>query len=86
MKRTPMFFARSDGFAITFANGWTVSVRHGSFHYCDNKDRDQTKEWNCPNAEVAVLMPDGEFDGDVKGWQTPDQVAAIITKTAEREY
>lgn len=79
-----MFRAQPDGFAITFANGWTVSVRHGKWHYCNNRIG-QSDGRSCPNAEVAVINPDGKFVGDdVLGWQSPDQVAAIITETANK--
>ena len=74
------------GFHMTFANGYTVSVQFGHGNYCENRygnDGDKSA-----NAEVAA-WPDyvggwvklGDND-EVIGWQTPDQVLAIMTRIA----
>ena len=43
---------------------------------------------SCPTAEVAVIKPDGSFArisgcDDVMGWQTPEQVFALMVRVAE---
>jgi hypothetical protein len=81
------------GFQITFENGWTVSVQWGKGNYCDRRDYSmfslETEQGivECANAECAVWDADGEWlplsDGDdVIGWQTPDEVAALIARVA----
>ena len=74
------------GFQITFANGYTVSVQFGYGNYCDNRyGNDGAKS---ANAEVAAFKSHGgewvklgEHD-DVIGYQTPDQVLAIMARIA----
>lgn len=89
------------GFHMSFANGYTVSVQFGYGNYCNERGTevsvDDIHEWDREKgsrgdstAEVAVFAPDGELlpigDGDsVIGWQTPEQVADIITKYAAME-
>ena len=86
---------RGTGFKITFENGWTISVQFGSFNYCDKHDlRDfcpaPPKDGFCSSAtaEVAVIRPDGKLArisdcDEVMGWQTPDQVFALMARVAE---
>ena len=81
------------GFQITFENGWTISVQFGKGNYCDRRSFDENS-WKpeadeiveSANAECAVWDADGnwmEFDFDqVIGYQTPDQVAALIARVA----
>ena len=74
------------GFQITFANGYTVSVQFGYGNHCDNRySKDAAAS---ANAEVAAFNSHGgdwvklgEHD-DVIGWQTPDQVLAIMAMIA----
>ena len=90
------------GFKMTFANGYTISVQFRPGNYCDNRDMKAEMDmyrtgsvgpnvpgmpvYQCPNAEVAVMDPSGEFirhpswthGDDVKGWVSPDEVAALI--------
>ena len=79
------------GFQMKFANGWTISVQWGPWNYCDNKDIKSSfgkrpklneRRYECKNAEIAVIKPDGEFyqfeNDSVVGWRTPDQVASLI--------
>jgi hypothetical protein len=79
----------NSGFVITFANEWSVSVRFGYSNYCDNKDAStyttpMDEQLDCPNAEIAVINPDGdlvEWDdwGDtVKGWMKPNEVMDVM--------
>ena len=82
------------GFQITFDNGWTISVQWGKGNYCDRRDYSMfsmaTEDGvvECKNAEVAVWDADGvwlplqDSGDDVIGWQTPDEVAALITRVS----
>ena len=83
--------SENKGFQIKFANGYTVSVRWGAGNYCGNYDIHSISFQNCgtpvppsETAEIAVFDPEGNFvdlDGDqVAGYQTPEEVAAIIAK------
>ena len=82
------------GFQMTFANGYTISVQFGNGNYCDNRHYGELVSFEQPvppssNAEVAAWDKDGhwlklgEYD-DVIGWQTPDQIAAIIADISSR--
>lgn len=87
---------RQKGFHMEFENGWTVSVQWGPGNYCDHHktwseevDLSKQKEWPSTTAEVAVFDPTGAMTmfsnfETVQGWQTPDQVAALIAETAAR--
>ena len=84
------------GFHMTFPNGVTVSVQFGSGNYCDNRwkfaeEFTKNEILGCPNAEVAVWDRDGnwilreynpELSDDVDGWQTPEQVLALLNWAA----
>ena len=81
-----------NGFHITFANGYTVSVQWNAMNYCDNRsyaryepDPDYKP---CANAEVACWGSDGVWlrlgeDDDVIGFQTPEQVTAILDRISK---
>ena len=91
---TPSFNChRNQGFQIRFGNGYTVSVQFGAFHYCSNRDMTEGTcydAWRkgqdvhvCPDAEVAIIDPNGQFvqfeSGDsVRGRTDPDTVGKII--------
>lgn len=79
------------GFQMTFENGVTVSVQFGPGNYCcrrANKDSDwdapkNTSRWESKDAEVAILLPSGEFYqiqecDQVEGWQSVEDVAKWI--------
>jgi len=80
---------RNKGFAMTFDNGFTISVQWGTFNYCEKKnlgsDGDEemkTKRWESRTAEIAVfndtgIIPVGNHD-DVIGWCSTDEVATVI--------
>jgi hypothetical protein len=84
---------------MTFANGYTVSVQFGAFHYCSARDLnvpyDAWKQGSdthmCDTAEVAIMHPDGSFvrfdksDDDVRGHTDPDTVAKIIAWVAAQD-
>jgi len=82
------------GFQMTFANGYTISVQFGNGNYCDNRyyGNPLSGDQSVPpssNAEVAVWDKDGNWvqlrpDGDEIGWQTPDDVAALIASISSR--
>jgi hypothetical protein len=71
-----------EGFQMTFANGWTVSVQFGAKHLCHN--RNGVDNPTCPTAEIAAWDTNGEwydFGHDtVRGFVTPDDVARFIDK------
>ena len=82
------------GFCMTFANGYTISVQFGNGNYCDNRhygnplNGDQSVPPSS-NAEVAVWDKDGKWvqlseHDDVIGWQTADDVAALIASVSSR--
>ena len=83
------------GFQITFANGYTISVQWGVSNYCQKKQYggygDEMKHpiWESINAEVAVWDKDGNWvkpagtDDDVKGYQTPEEVAETIERVSK---
>ena len=80
---------KNTGFAMTFDNGFTISVQWGTINYCEKKnlgaDIDEeikTKRWESTTAEIAVfndtgIVPVGKSD-DVIGWCSADEVATVI--------
>lgn len=79
------------GFHVTFENGWTVSVQFGAGSYSANYDLnfDSPKTPRSATAEVAAWPATGDMiempGGDtVAGWQTPEQVLALLVETAAR--
>ena len=77
------------GFQMTFENGVTLSVQFGPANYCENRSTDdfkaprKTSLWKSKDAEVAILLPDGEFYqiqecDKVEGWQTVEDVCRWI--------
>jgi hypothetical protein len=77
------FGTRTSGnFAMTFANGYTVSVAMGDGIYSRGNSKD-----GFTSVEVAAWDADGnwvqlEDDNDVIGWQSPEEVLAIMNKVA----
>lgn len=79
------------GFAMTFENGFTISVQFGSSNYCENRSFDdygkemEQQHTTCQNAEIAIWDEVNEwfdFGGDqVKGWVRPDEISDWITRT-----
>jgi len=79
------FRVGQSGFQIKMSNGYTVSVQFGSFNYCSNRDNDDCSPLGSPNAEVAVIDPDGNFvalseHDDVLGYQTVSEVISLINR------
>lgn len=76
------------GFHITFANGWTLSVQTGTGNYHDGRAKypsyDASLCNESPNAEIAVWHRNNNLvqwaDGDtVQGWVSPDRIARVIS-------
>ena len=90
------------GFAITFENGWTVSVQIGVMNYCSNRtsesvshlsSEEKTKYFNSskpsPNAEIAAFKGDEwhDFGSDtVKGWCKPDEILDFMNMVSHPRY
>jgi hypothetical protein len=78
------------GFQITFENGCTISVQFGPGNYCQNRSADfnapmEKSRWKSVDAEVAILLPNGDFYqiaetvcDKVQGWQTVEDVCRWI--------
>jgi hypothetical protein len=68
------------GFAMTFSNGWTVSIQWAGGNYCSNTVEENAME--CTDAEIAAWDTDGHwyaFESDnVKGHQSTDQVLEFM--------
>ena len=66
----------SNGFHMTFENGWTISVQIGKGNYISDREHDGQSV----DAEIAAWDKNGEWytfedsQDQVLGWQTPDQV------------
>ena len=79
-----------NGYHMTFANGYTVSVQWNCGNYCSDRGGDDYSGKNpreCSSVEVAAWDASGEWvklseSDDVIGWQTADDVAAIMAKVA----
>ena len=72
----------SSNFSMTFANGYTVSVAMGDGIYSNGNSED-----GFTSVEVAAWDADGNWvqlrDNDtVVGWQSPEEVLAIMNKVA----
>jgi hypothetical protein len=71
--------AYTNGFHMTFANGWTVSVQFGKGNYIS----DRGHHGQSVDAEIAAWDKDGAWydfgdDGKVKGWVKADEVADFM--------
>lgn len=77
----------ANGFHIKFANGITVSVQWNPGNYVSDRGGFSQERRESCDAEVAAWHEDGTWirlgDGDdVIGWQSPEQVSAIISEMA----
>ena len=85
--------ARNSNFAMTFANGWTVSVAFGTGNYCDSDNTGGFNEpmrhfrWETHTAEIAAWDANDDwydFGTDtVKGWCKPNEVAEFIAMVSQ---
>lgn len=75
---------RNVGFAMAFANGWKVSVQWGPGNYGTN--RNETDRAACVEARTAEVLVFNEIGKDEResGWQSAEQVAAILAEVAAR--
>ena len=84
------------GFHISFENGWVVSVQFGPGNYCDNYDREISREdiksgsEGSGTAECAV-WPGGGQMVEYKGWantvsnrSTPAEVLELLNWAASQ--
>lgn len=76
----------ANGFHMTFANGWTVSVQFGKNNYISDRENDGESY----DAEIAAWDESGEWytfqnDDHVSGWNKPDDVAAFIAMIAAKD-
>ena len=82
---------RNKGYAMTFDNGFTISVQWGTENYCEKKhttihptDPMEHKRWDSLSAEIAVFdneeMINISSDGvdAVIGWLGTHDVAKVI--------
>lgn len=60
---------------VTFKNGYKLSILNG---------QDRGLYTGDGTYEVAILTPEGEIDGDVYGFQTPEEIAQLVIQTASR--
>lgn len=90
-----MFRSQGKGFQIKFENGYTISVQFGAGNYCEHYDApyEHNSAWmhQSRDAEVAVVAPNGEFlritpFGNVRGFTTPNEVAALIATVATNPH
>ena len=76
-----------NGFHMTFANGWTVSVQFGKGNYISDRDH----HGQSVDAEIAAWDKDGNWyyfedqNENVKGWVSADEVARFMTWIAAKE-
>jgi hypothetical protein len=78
-----MFTIRQNkGFTMKFANGNTVSVQFGRGNYCENRNTpDKNGDIHrCENAEFMVWDENEQTICEPLGWQTPEEIAALIAK------
>ena len=80
------------GFAMTFQNGWTVSVQFGVMNYGSNRHKKITESpnytntddpWGSRTAEIAAWNGDEWYafgEDTVQGYCTTNAVAAFIHK------
>lgn len=70
-------YPRSEGFKMTFANGYTVSVAFGDGNYGDGQATAEVGAWDADGNWIRLTENDS-----VIGWQTPDEVLATMNKIA----
>ena len=80
-----MFKDTGRGFHMTFENGYVLSVQWNPGTYCSDRNYDDNAE--SKTAEVAIWRKEDEtfirlrdWDDDVQGWYSADQVAELINK------
>ena len=79
-----------NGFHVAFDNGYTVSVQWGDGNYCSPRGTDfrtDAPPKEAHQVEVAAWSSTGDWvklsdNDDVIGWQSADDVLAIMTRIA----
>ncbi len=82
------------GFHITFANGWTLSVQFGPGHYCQHRNETfntvprEHHIWRSDTAECAIIDPvngliewpfgSGARGDTVEGYVLPNDLVYIV--------
>lgn len=76
---------KDGGFQLTFANGWTVSVMFRSGNYCSTRNVNaHTVETRLAEVYAFHETPCVAQQDVVRGWQSPDAIAAYIAEVAAR--
>ena len=74
-----------EGFTMTFANGYTISVQFGIGNYCSRNENDKAV-----SAEIAIWDKDNiwyNFGDDlVKGHCSTDEIVTWMRKVKECDY
>lgn len=73
-------YPRREGFKMTFANGYTVSVAFGSGNYGDGQATAEVGVWDAEG--TWYKLNDDGYDV-IAGWQTPEEVLAIMNRVAQ---
>jgi hypothetical protein len=93
MNKQGFAVTQGKGFALTFSNGWTVSVQFGPGNYCENRATDfdaprKAGVWQCATAEIAAWDRNRIWhsfgDDEVKGYCTPNEVLAFCQMIAAK--
>jgi hypothetical protein len=75
----------SEGFTMTFANGYTISVQFWIGNYCSRNDNNKAA-----SAEIAIWDKDNTWynfgDDLVKGHCSPDEIVTWMRKVKDCEY
>lgn len=79
---SPSGFVTPAGFSFRFDNGWTVSIGYGRGHYGSNRGGDRISKPS--SVEVGIFNDKLNTDTEVRGWQTPEEVAEILAEVAAR--
>lgn len=73
------------GFAMTFKNGWTISVQWHEGAYCEGRHKPDADKSSI-NAEIAIWNQAGDWfdfgNDQVKGYCTAEEVLEWMNKTA----
>ena len=85
------------GFAMTFENGWTISVQWGPGNYCNRQNSDENPfdgtfhDYISPTAEIAAWDKNGKWTqlsshDDVKGWLSVNDVYEYMAMISHPEF
>ena len=70
-------YPRREGFKMTFANGYTVSVAFGDGNYGNGETSAEVGAWDANGNWVELVE-----GNTVVGWKSPDQVLELMNKVA----